>query len=42
MISKLRFSLIAVIMLVLLGFGFQNQATGQVGPGEICLLIWEL
>lgn len=32
MISKLRFSLIAVILLVLLGFGFQNQANGQ--PGE--------
>lgn len=32
MISKSRFSLIAVIMLVLLGFGFQNQAKGQ--PGE--------
>ncbi|MEM7008876.1 MAG: hypothetical protein AAF462_07040 [Thermodesulfobacteriota bacterium] len=31
MISKLRFSLIAVVMLVLLGFGFQNQAQGQVG-----------
>ncbi len=31
MISKLRFSLIAVIMLVLVGFGFQNQAQGQVG-----------
>jgi hypothetical protein len=31
MISKLRFSLIAVILLVLLGFGFQNQANGQVG-----------
>ncbi len=31
MISKLRFSLIAVILLVLLGFGFQNQANGQAG-----------
>jgi hypothetical protein len=31
MISKLRFSLIAVTMLVLLGFGFQDQAKGQVG-----------
>ncbi|MCH7518824.1 MAG: hypothetical protein IH964_07315, partial [Candidatus Dadabacteria bacterium] len=31
MISKLRFSLIAVTMLVLLGFGFQNQAQGQIG-----------
>lgn len=37
MISKLRFSLIAVIMLVLLGFGFQNQAKGQVGlDGLFC------
>jgi len=35
MISKLRFSLIAVIMLVLMGFGFQNQAKGQVGPGDL-------
>ena len=32
MISKSRFSLIAVIMLVLLGFGIQDQAKGQ--PGE--------
>ncbi len=31
MISKLRFSLIAVILLVLLGFGFQNRASGVVG-----------
>jgi hypothetical protein len=31
MISKLRFSLIAVIMLVLLSFGFQDQAKGQIG-----------
>jgi len=37
MISKLRFSLIAVIMLVLLGFGFQNQAQAQVGTdGLFC------
>jgi len=37
MISKLRFSLIAVIMLVLLGFGFQNQAKGQIGlDGLFC------
>ncbi len=37
MISKLRFSLIAVILLVLLGFGFQNQANGQVGEnGQFC------
>ena len=37
MISKLRFSLIAVIMLVLLGFGFQDQAKGQVGlDGLFC------
>ena len=31
MISKLRFSFLAVVMLVLIGFGFQNQANGQVG-----------
>jgi hypothetical protein len=31
MISKLRFSMIAVMLLVLLGFGFQNQAKGQAG-----------
>jgi len=31
MISKLRFSLIAVILLVLLGFGFHDQAKGQPG-----------
>ncbi len=37
MISKLRFSLVAVIMLVLLGFGFQNQAQAQVGTdGLFC------
>ncbi len=36
MISKLRFSLITVIMLVLLGFGFQNQAIGQPDRGVIC------
>lgn len=37
MISKLRFSLVAVIMLVLLGFGFQNQAQAQVGDdGLFC------
>ncbi len=37
MISKLRFSLIAIVMLVLLGFGFQNQAKGQVGlDGLFC------
>ncbi len=37
MISKLRFSLIAVIMLVLLGFGFQDQAKGQIGlDGLFC------
>jgi hypothetical protein len=37
MISKLRFSLVAVIMLVLLGFGFQNQAQGQIGTdGLFC------
>ncbi|MCH7950436.1 MAG: hypothetical protein IH875_08165, partial [Candidatus Dadabacteria bacterium] len=37
MISKLRFSLMTVIMLVLLGFGFQNQAIGQVGlDGLFC------
>jgi len=35
MISKLRFSLIAVTMLVLLGFGFQNQAIGQVGDNGL-------
>lgn len=35
MISKLRFSMIAIIMLVLLGFGFQNQAKGQV-EGVLC------
>lgn len=35
MISKLRFSLIAVVMLVLLGFGFQDQARGQVGAGGL-------
>ncbi len=35
MISKLRFSLIAVTMLVLLGFGFQNQAQGQIGLGDV-------
>ncbi|MEQ9618265.1 MAG: hypothetical protein RIG61_03715 [Deltaproteobacteria bacterium] len=31
MISKLRFSLIAVLMLVLFGFGLQDQAKGQPG-----------
>jgi hypothetical protein len=37
MISKSRFSLIAVIMLVLLGFGFQNQAKGVPGDdGQFC------
>ena len=37
MISKLRFSLIAVMMLVLVGFGFQNQAQAQVGlNGVFC------
>ena len=35
MISKLRFSLIAVTMLVLLGFGFQNQAQGQIGLNNL-------
>jgi len=35
MISKLRFSLIAFVMLVLLGFGFQDQAKGQVGAGGL-------
>ena len=34
MISKLRFSLIAVILLVLLGFGLQNQAKGEVGGDD--------
>ena len=38
MISKFRFSLIAVIMLVLLGFGFQNQANGQPARGSLCPL----
>lgn len=37
MISKLRFSLVAVIMLVLFGFGFQDQARGQIGDdGVLC------
>jgi|GEM_PF-2069050 len=37
MISKLRFSFVAVIMLVLLGFGFQNQAQAQIGTdGLFC------
>ena len=37
MISKLRFSLVAVIMLVLLGFGFHNQAQAQPGTdGLFC------
>lgn len=36
MISKLRFSFIAVIMLVLLGFGFQNEAKGQVAENVFC------
>ncbi len=31
MISKLRFSMIAVLMLVLFGFGLQDQAKGQPG-----------
>jgi len=35
MISKLKFSLIAVTMLVLLGFGFQNQAQGQIGLNNL-------
>lgn len=37
MISKLRFSLIAVILLVLLGFGLQDQAKGVPGEnGQFC------
>ncbi len=32
MISKFKYSLVAVILLVLLGFGFQNKAQGQEGP----------
>ncbi len=36
MISKLRFSLIAVIMLVLFGFGLQNEAKGQVAENVFC------
>ncbi|HML95314.1 MAG TPA: hypothetical protein PKC29_07770 [Thermodesulfobacteriota bacterium] len=40
MISKLRFSLIAVIMLVLFGFGFQNEAKGQLGTdNQFCPFI---
>ena len=34
MISKSRISLIAVIMLVLIGFGFQNKAKGQPGVND--------
>ena len=39
MISKLRFSLIAVIMLVLFGFGFQNEAKGVGENDQFCPFI---
>jgi len=39
MISKLRFSLIAVTMLVLLGFGFQNEAKGVGENDQFCPFI---
>jgi len=35
MISRLKFSTIAVIMLVLVAFGFQHRAIGQVPPGQL-------
>jgi len=36
MISRYKFSLIALIMLVLVCFGFQNQAMGQQDRGSLC------
>jgi len=38
MISKFKFSLITVIMLVLMGFVFQDQAIGQPDRGSLCPL----